>query len=112
MRSSFGPTTWTSRTARFGSDLGRGTNRTFKGTATDPRYARHLLPRLAKRAGLEWRVHPHGLRHTHAADLALAGVLVLTIQQQLGHNSLTTTEAYLRKGGVRLDVARMIRPEA
>ena len=85
---------------------------TLKGTPTDPSYARHLLPRLAKRAGLERRVHPHGLRHTHAADLALAGVPVLAIQQQLGHSSLTTTESYLRKVGVRLDLARMIRPAA
>ena len=82
---------------------------TLKGTPTDPSYARHLLPRLAKRAGLERRVHPHGMRHTHAADLALAGVPVLAIQQQLGHHSLTTTASYLRKVGVRLDVARLIR---
>ncbi len=85
---------------------------TLKGTPTDPSYARHLLPRLAKRAGLERRVHPHGLRHTHAADLALAGVPVLAIQQQLGHHSLTTTASYLRKVGVQLDVVRMIRPPA
>ncbi|MGH1349012.1 MAG: tyrosine-type recombinase/integrase [Nannocystales bacterium] len=83
---------------------------TLKGTPTDPSYARHLLPRLAQRAGLERRVHPHGLRHTHAADLALAGVPVLAIQHQLGHHSLTTTAGYLRKVGVRLDVARMLRP--
>jgi len=83
---------------------------TLKGTPTDPSYTRHLLPRLAQRAGLERRVHPHGIRHTHAADLALAGVPVLAIQQQLGHHSLTTTASYLRKVGVQLDVARMIRP--
>ena len=82
---------------------------TLKGTPTDPSYARHLLPRLAKRAGLKRRVHPHGLRHTHAADLALAGVPVLAIQQQLGHSSLVTTANYLRRVGVRLDIARMIR---
>jgi len=85
---------------------------TLKGTPTDPSYARHLLPRLAKRAGLERRVHPHGLRHTHAADLALAGVPVLAIQQQLGHTSLVTTANYLRRVGVRLDLAQMIRPPA
>ena len=84
---------------------------TLKGTTTDPSYVRHLLPRLAKRASLERRAHPHGLRHTHAADLALAGVPVLAIQQQLGHHSLTTTATYLRKVGVRLDVARMIRKQ-
>ena len=84
---------------------------TLRGTATDPSYVRHLLPRLAERAGLERRVHPHGLRHTHAADLALAGVPVLAIQQQLGHSSLVTTANYLNKVGVRLDLARMIRGE-
>ena len=82
---------------------------TLKGTPTDPSYARHLLPRLAKRAGLERRVHPHGLRHTHAADLALAGVPILAIQQQLGHTSLVTTANYLRRVGVRLDLAQAIR---
>ena len=86
--------------------------RTLKGTPTNPSYARHLLPRLAKRANLERRVHPHGLRHTHAADLALAGVPVLAIQQQLGHHSPTTTASYLRKVRVRLDLARMLRPSA
>lgn len=83
---------------------------TLKGTPTDPSYVRHLLPRLAQRAGLERRVHPHGLRHTHAADLALAGVPVLAIQQQLGHSSLVTTANYLKRVGVRLDIARSIRP--
>ena len=91
--------------------LGQGASLfcTLKGTATDPSYLRHLLPRLARRAGLERRVHPHGLRHTHAADLALAGVPVLAIQQQLGHCSLATTANYLRKVGVRLYLARAIR---
>ena len=42
-------------------------------------------------------------------DLALAGVPVLAIQQQLGHQSLTTTETYLRRVGLRLNVAKMIR---
>ncbi len=41
-------------------------------------------------------VHPHGLRHTCPAELALEGVPVLLIQQQLGHaSSLHTTTVYL-----------------
>ena len=82
---------------------------TLKGTSTQTSYMRHLLPRLAQRAGLERRVHPHALRHTHAADLALADVPVLAIQAQLGHASLVTTAAYLRRVGVRLDVVAAIR---
>ena len=82
---------------------------TLKGTPTDTSYARHLLPRLAERAGLERRVHPHGLRHTHAADLARTGVPVLAIQQQLGHSSLVTTARYLRRVGAQRELARAIR---
>jgi site-specific recombinase XerD len=38
---------------------------TLKGGPMNSSYVRQLLPRLAKRAGIEKRVHPHGLRHTH-----------------------------------------------
>ncbi len=43
---------------------------TLQGKPLDTAYVRALLPRLAKRAGIEKRVHAHGLRHTHAAELA------------------------------------------
>jgi site-specific recombinase XerD len=56
---------------------------------------RALLPRLAAKAGIEKRVHAHGLRHSHAADLMREGVPVNLIQRQLGHASLAVTSAYL-----------------
>jgi site-specific recombinase XerD len=37
--------------------------RTFKQS-----YVRHLLRRLADKAGVERRVHPHALRHTYSAE--------------------------------------------
>ncbi len=44
---------------------------TLHGGRLDTSYVRRLLPRLAVRAGIEGkRVHAHGLRHTHAAELA------------------------------------------
>jgi len=46
---------------------------TLKGGRLDPSYIRHLLPRLARKAGIERRVHAHGLRHTYAAELARGG---------------------------------------
>jgi len=55
-----------------------------------------LLPRLAAKAGVEKRVHAHGLRHAHAAELAAEGLPVNVVQQQLGHGSLATTDRYLR----------------
>lgn len=70
---------------------------TLAGQPVSSSYVRVLLPRLAKKAGIVKRVHPHGLRHTHAAELAREGVPARLIQEQLGHGSLQTTDAYLRK---------------
>jgi site-specific recombinase XerD len=58
-------------------------------------HVRTLLPRLARQAGIEKRVHPHGLRHTHAFELLKENVPVKLIQLQLGHQSLQTTDIYL-----------------
>ncbi len=58
-------------------------------------YVRALLPRLARKAGIDRRVHPHALRHAHAVELAREGVPVPIIQRQLGHVSLGTTTRYL-----------------
>ena len=68
---------------------------TLEGKPLDPSYVRHLLPRLAAKAGIEKRVHAHGLRHTHAAELAHEGVPMNVIQAQLGHSNLGTTSRYL-----------------
>jgi len=68
---------------------------TMKGTAVRAPYVRELLHRLADRAEIAKRVHPHGLRHTCAFDLAMEGVPVHVIMRQLGHSSLNTTERYI-----------------
>jgi len=68
---------------------------TLEGRPLKPSYVRTMLPRLAARAGIDKRVHPHGLRHTHAYEVMMEGVPVPVIQQQLGHTSLATTSRYL-----------------
>ena len=68
---------------------------TLKGTPLHAAYVRNLLPRLAEKAGIEKRVHPHGLRHSLAAELMMEGIPVPIIQRQLGHASLATTATYL-----------------
>ncbi len=65
---------------------------------------RALLPRLARKAGIEKRVHAHDLRHTHAFELACEGHPLHVIQAQLGHTSLATTDRYVQ--GVRLVSSR------
>jgi site-specific recombinase XerD len=61
-------------------------------------YVRNLLRQLAVKASIEKRVHPHGLRHFYASELANQPKVPLTaIQTMLGHTSLAITEAYLHK---------------
>ena len=69
---------------------------TLKAGPMSGRYVRSLLPRLAKRAGIERaRVHPHMLRHTGAYRMACEGVSIPAIQRHLGHERMTTTVRYL-----------------
>lgn len=65
------------------------------GGPLSPSYVREALHAAARRAGIAHRVHPHGLRHTHAAELARAGVPPHVIRRQLGHSSLQTTARYI-----------------
>lgn len=68
---------------------------TLEGGPLSDRYVRELLPRLAKDAGIDKRVHFHGLRHTMAFELAAEGVPMHLIQQQLGHSNLAITSRYI-----------------
>jgi site-specific recombinase XerD len=70
---------------------------TLSGGPLHPAYVRQLLPRLADKAGIGKRVHAQGLRHTHAAELAAEGLPAEVIQEQLGHESLASTDRYLRR---------------
>lgn len=68
---------------------------TLAGRPIHPSYLRQLVPRLAARAGIEKRVHPHAFRHTHAVELARDGWPLYLIQAQLGHANVRTTSVYL-----------------
>ena len=73
---------------------------TLKGNQVDTGYVRALVSRLRRKAGIEKRVHCHGLRHGHAQELLQAGADLGTIANQLGHSHLTTTDRYVRSSGV------------
>jgi site-specific recombinase XerD len=68
---------------------------TLQGRPLHSSYVRTLLHRLGTKAGIEKRVHPHGLRHSMSYELMMEGVPVPIIQQQLGHTNLATTQRYL-----------------
>jgi len=46
---------------------------TLAGGRLDSSYVRRLLPRLARKAGIDRRVHAHGLRHTYASRARAGG---------------------------------------
>ncbi len=80
---------------------------TLRGGELDSSYVRRLMPRLAERAGIDKRVHPHGLRHSFATQLALEGVPAVVLRDALGHSSLSTTDTYLRRIAPATVVAAM-----
>jgi len=78
---------------------------TRRGDRLDSSYLRHLLPRLARAAGVQKRVHMHGLRHRFAIELEQEGATLSAIRDLLGHSSIATTDTYLRRAGASRAVA-------
>jgi site-specific recombinase XerD len=70
---------------------------TLSGDIVAQRYVRNLLRRLARKQGVERRVHPHAFRHTFASELVQEGQPLSVVQQALGHGSVVTTAGYLRR---------------
>jgi site-specific recombinase XerD len=67
------------------------------GNRLDTSSVRHMLRRRAARAGIEKRVHPHGLRHKLASDLVAKRVPLNSVQALLGHTHITTTARYVAR---------------
>ena len=87
---------WLDRRTQLGMTGRQRVFCTLDGQPLHSSYVRALLPRLARKAGIEKRVHAHGLRHTHAFELANEGHPLHVIQSQLGHSSLAITDRYIR----------------
>ena len=85
-----------------------GSNPTAPGRPLGREFVGRVLKRLARRAGLAKRVHPHGLRHSHADLLRRRGFDVEEIRKQLRHASLEITGRYLDHLGPG-DLPRRIR---
>jgi site-specific recombinase XerD len=80
---------------------------TLAGRPLDQSYIRHLLPRLARKAAIERRVHAHGLRHAFAVDMVRSGAPLYVVRDALGHASVATTQVYLSRVGAHEAVEAM-----
>ncbi len=61
---------------------------------------RRMFYELAQKANIPKHLgHPHVLRHTRAIEMLKAGVPITSVQDILGHSSVSTTAIYLRLSG-------------
>ena len=64
------------------------------GTPLTDRGVRLIISKIVEKASLKQNVSPHVLRHTFATHLLKEGADLKTVQELLGHASLSATEVY------------------
>ena len=77
--------------------------RGVRGGALNPRIIQKAMQTARLQLGLPTSATPHAMRHSFATHLLNAGGDLRTIQELLGHASLSTTQAY-----TAVDTARLI----
>ncbi len=65
-----------------------------RGNQMKPDGIRKMFKRALAAAGLDESLSPHALRHSFATDLLEGGADLRSVQDMLGHASLTTTQIY------------------
>ena len=79
-----------------------GVSSAVRGGSLTTRGLAHVLRGHVRALAIERRTTPHTLRHTFATHLLGSGADLRSIQEPLGHASLSTTQRYTAVDAARL----------
>ncbi|WP_212925035.1 tyrosine recombinase XerC [Oceanobacillus sp. J11TS1] len=78
-----------------------------RGNPITTRGIRTILNKIVEKASLNIQVHPHKLRHTFATHMLNEGADLRSVQELLGHESLSSTQIYTHVSKEHLKKAYM-----